>query len=416
MYVLHSHSRLAPFYAVYVQNQWRLNPENLTYIAQLCSNYLPEQPIDLRLATVDRYVSRQVALNQDLTNLVVTELYQEFLTVGGEPSPMENRSHRIWSNFIHYMSEKLIANLWNRLPDYKRVEETLDLLRNATSIAPAELFKSFNPEYDRDLINGIERWTYRFLRNSMFSQIRAREQFFGLSNLGVVSRSTKLSTRKALSSQIFNHLEGLCKHNLKDRSIVDLLLVDIYKSYLKRTQVRTDRLAARDWQQIELEVQKQWSNLELDLPPPSISEIQTELKIIGSYVRKAASISVQSLDAGNIPPSSIVQRSSYSQAYSQLLAIVEETIATLDPREIRLLELCYRDGLTQEEIGLIIERDQTVVSKNLTHVERAILINIHKQLCLDDVDTPVKIDRTSIRAMKDALKEFYHESAATLYP
>jgi hypothetical protein len=413
MYVLHPHSRLTPFYAVYIQQQWRLNPESLIYIAQICSNYLPESPIDLHLVTVDRYVHEQVALNQDLTNLVVTELYQEFPL--GTAAPTENRNHRIWLNFIHYMSEKLIANLWNRLPEYKRVEETSDLLRNATLITPIELFRSFNPEYDRDLLNGIERWTYRFLRNSIFSQIRARDQFFGLSNLGVVSKSTKLSIRKVLSSQIFNNLEGLSNHNLKDRSIVDLLLVDIYKSYLNRTQVRTDQLAAKDWQQIKLEVQKQWSNLELDLPPPSISDIQAELKIIGSYVRKATSISIQSIDAGHIPPANVAQRSSYSQAYNQLLVIVGETIATLDPRDMRLLEFYYRDGLTQAEISLIIERDQTVISKNLTRIERVILRNIHKQLCLDDVDTPAKIDRTSIRAMKDALKNFYSESAAILH-
>jgi hypothetical protein len=415
MYVLHPHSRLTSFYAVYVEHQWRLNSKNLTYIAQVCSNYLPSSPIDLHLATVDRYVNEQVAVNQHLTNIVVTELYQKFSTVGGKPAPTENRNHQIWINFIHYMSEKLIANVWNRLPEYKRVEETLDLLRNATLVEPEKLFHGFDPLFDRDLLNGIERWTYRFLRNSMFSQIRVREQFFGLSNLGVVSKSTKFSIRKLLSSQTLNNLEGLCNHNLKDRSSVDLLLVNIYKSYLNRTQIRTDRLVARDWQQIELEVQKQWSNLELDLPPPSIEKIQAELKLIGGYIRKAASISIQSLDAGNIPSASIAQRSSYSQAYSQLLAIVGETIATLDPRNIRLLELYYRDGLTQKEISLIIERDQTVISKNLTQIERAILRNIHKQLCLDDVDTPVKIDRTSIRAMKDALKDFYSESAIILH-
>jgi hypothetical protein len=313
------------------------------------------------------------------------------------------------------MSEKLIAHTWNRLPEYKRVEETLDLLRTATLVEPAKLFDGFDPLFDRDLLNGIERWTYRFLRNSIFSQIRAQEQFFGLSSLGVVSKSTKLSIRKVLSSHSFNKLEGLCNYNLKDRSIVDLLLVDIYKSYLKRMQIRTDKLVVKDWQQIELEVQKQWSNLELDLPPPSISEIQAELKIIGSYVRKATSISIQSIDAGNIPPANIAQRSSYSQAYNQLLTIVGETIVTLDPREIRLLEFYYRDGLTQAEISLIIERDQTVISKKLTHLERVILKNIHKHLCLDDVETPVKIDRTSIRAMKDALKDFYSESAAILH-
>ena len=107
MYVLHPHSRLTSFYAVYVQHQWRLNSKNLTYIAQICSNYLPSPPIDLHLATVDRYVSEQVALKPDLANLVVTELYQKFYIVGGKPAPTEDCNHQIWIDFIHYMSEKL---------------------------------------------------------------------------------------------------------------------------------------------------------------------------------------------------------------------------------------------------------------------------------------------------------------------
>lgn len=433
MYVLHPHSRLTPFYAVYIQQQWRLNAKSLTHIAQICSSYSTEQPIDLRLATVDRYVHEQIALNQDLTNLVVTELYQNFSIVDGlvqsgvsacasgrlTPKvevafPAKNHNRQIWINFIHYMSEKLITNTWNRLPEYKRVESTLDLLRTATLVAPEKLFEGFDRAFDRDLLNGIERWTYRFLRNSVSSQIRAKDQFFGLSSLGVISKSTKLSIRKALASQTFNNVEGLSDYNLKDRSIVDTLLVDIYKSYLSRTQIRTDRLAAQDWQQIELEVQKQWSNLELDLPPPSIDKIQVELKLIGGCVRGAESISFQSIDAGNMPSAIVAQRSGYYQAYSQLFEILNQTIATLDPLDLRLLELRYRDGLTQLEISLIIERDQSIVSKKITHIEKIILKSIHQKLRID-LDPPVKIDRTSIRAMKDALKDFYNEPALTLH-
>ena len=405
MYVLHPHSRLACFYAVFVEHQWRLNSENLTCIAQICSNYLPSPPIDLQLATVERYVHEQVTTNQHLTSLVVTELYQKFST---------DRHHQIWLNFIHYMSEKLIANLWNRLPEYKRVEETFDLLRSTPLVAPPELFKGFNPEYDRDLLTGIERWTYRFLRNSIFSQIRKREQFFGLSDLGVVSKSTKLSIRKSLSSRVFSHGEGLSNHNLKNRQIVDLLLVDIYKNYLKRSQVRTDKLAVRDWELIELEVQSQWSNLELDLPPPSIAIIQAELKSIGSCIREAVSVSTRSLDATIVPPKGIERKnidrageSDWCNVYAQLFTIIKQTILTLEPRNVEILEFRYRDGLIQSAIGLKIGKDQTIVSRRLLAIEKIFLRVIHRQLSHPDDLEITKIDRTAIRAMKQALRAFY---------
>jgi DNA-binding MarR family transcriptional regulator len=405
MYVLHPHSRLSRFYAVYIQNQWRLNPENLTQIAQICSSYLLEQPIDLYPATVDRYLHEQVALKPDLTNLVVTELYQKFSI---------DRNHRIWVNFIHYMSEKLISNMWNRLPEYKRVEETLELFRNATLVEPEKIFKNFNPVYDRDLLNGIERWTYRFLRNSISSQIRERDQFFGLSSLGVVSKSTKLSIRNALSLQISNHLEGLSDYNLKDRSIIDPFLVDVYKDYLKRTQIRTNNLAAKDWEEINIEIEKKWSELDLDLPPPSIEKIQAELKIVGSYVRKAASISIDSFDVITIPlngndPKNINREdeSVWCKAYEQLFETVKQTIFTLEPSDVEILELRYRDGLIQSEISLKIGRDQTIVSRKISSIEKMMLKNIYKQIRHPDDETVIKIDRTAIQAMKEALRIFY---------
>ena len=421
MYVPHPRNRLTPFYAVYIQQQWRLNPESLTHIAQICSTYSTEQPIDLRLGTVEQYVQEQIALNQDLTNLVVTELYQKLSIVGGFGQseaevavPAENRNRQIWINFIHYISEKVIANTLNRLPEHKQVESILDLLRTAKLVEPEKLFNGFDPSRDRDLLTGIERWTYRCLRNSIFSQIRKREQFFGLRDLGVVSKSTRRSICKALSSQILHSAEGLCNHNLKDRQIVDLLLVDIYKNYLKRAQVRTDKLVDRDWQQIEREVQNQWSNLELDLPPPSISVIQAELKLIGSYIRKAASISTSSLDTGIIAHPGIKRKNidrageaDWCNVHNQLFEIIKQTVLMLEPSCVEILEFRYRNGLTQAEIGLKIDRDQSIISKRLLAIEKIILRNIYKQLSHPDDVEVKKIDRTAIQAMKQALRAFY---------
>jgi hypothetical protein len=419
MYVLHPHSlhsRLSPFYAVYIQTNWQLNKESIKYMAEICRNYSPEfqLPITRDLATIDRYINTRLACSVELTNQVVTELYQIRST---------DRTHRLWVNFIHYMSVKVTSHMWNRLPEYKRINETLDLFRNAALVEPMKLFKSFDPNYDRDLLNGIERWTYRFLQNSISSQIRERDQFFRISNLGVVARSTKISIRKAISShgpreieETASHLQqdrqSLADYDFKDRLQIDLLLVDIYKQYLKQLQIRTDRLKANNWEQIHQEFQKKWSRLSQDLSPPSIDEIKQELDLIGSCVRKATSIPINSFGGDVALIRELIQLDvnsedevAWREAYVQLFVTIKETIATLDHRDVEILELSYRDRLIQKEIALKMKIDPASVSKKLTKIEKKILKAIHVTSCPDN--RPTKIDRTAIRGMKIALRKFY---------
>jgi RNA polymerase sigma factor (sigma-70 family) len=413
MYVLHPHSHLTPFYAVYVQNQWRLNPgnlvqnqwrlnpENLIYIAQICSNYLPEPPIDRHLATVDRYINEQLASNPNLANLVVTELYQKFSTDG---------NHRIWINFIHYISTILVSRLWNQLPVYKRTNEKLELFQNAALLSPAKLFTNFDPEYDRDLLTGIERWTYRSLRNVIYGQIRDREDpLFGLKDLGVVAKKTPSYLHSVRSRYVS-----------KDRLVLDTFLVQIFKNYLKRSRVRTNLLQLNDWEEIHREVEQQWHNLTLNSPPPSIEKIKQALDAIGDCVRKDSEMKpIDSLDRGlnsegeqtlaaTIKPidRDLEDREDWGERYQQFLTVVKAAIAKLDLIDREILQLHYQTKLTQQEIGEKLGEDQSSTSRKMRNIHRYLIKEIHQQ-----IDNPnhsaLKIDKTSIDAMKQSLKIFY---------
>jgi RNA polymerase sigma factor (sigma-70 family) len=446
MYVLHPHSPFTPFYAVSIdETKWALNRESIKYLVQICRTYSPEfqLPVDLHLATVDRCVNQQLAASPDLVDRVVTELYQTFLLrhllgcyifqLGANCFTLKqsntlhqiylstNASHRIWRNFVCYMSEKLASNLWHRLPPHKQMDEVLTLFQNADLLEPGKLFKNFNPGYDRDLLNGIERWTYRVLRNFIYSQIRDREPLFGLTNLGVVARSTQVCIRNALWG-----------NSSQDRLELDIFLVQIFKNYLKRSQVRTDRLQASDWDEIDRECQRQWHKLDRDLPPLSIAQIKDELSFIGNCIRQAANISIDSLDrplvgvasAGRenrdlnytitdtIVEVNTVDREDeatvWSAAYVRLFLIIKQTIVDLDPFDREILELRYRDGLKQEEISVKIAKDQTTISRKLRSIEKKILVNIHQQINHPD-EKAGKIESTAIAGMKAALKQFYQD-------
>jgi hypothetical protein len=164
MYVLHQYSPFTPFYAVSIdETKWALNRESIKYLVRICRTYSPEfqLPVDLHLATVDRCVNKQLATSPDLVDRVVTELYQTFLLrhllgcyifqLGTNCFTLKqsntlhqiylstNASHRIWRNFVRYMSEKLASNLWHRLPPHKQVDEVLTLFQNAALLEPDKL-------------------------------------------------------------------------------------------------------------------------------------------------------------------------------------------------------------------------------------------------------------------------------------
>jgi RNA polymerase sigma factor (sigma-70 family) len=412
MYVSKTHSPLTPFYAVASENTWQVNQESIKYLNRICQIYAPEFniPTTLDLAIVDRYVNEH--LSPSLINLIVTKLYQTFLV---RQSIANNSIHRIWVNFIHYInSTRLVPRLWNQLPAYKRTNEKLELFQNAALLSPIKLFTNFNPEYDNlNLLNGIERWTYRSLRNFIYGQIRDRgEPLFGLTNTGVVAKLSLSYLRDTRSSYVS-----------KERVILDTFLVQIFKNYLKRSRIRTNQLKLNDWEEIHREVDRQWHNLKLDFPPPSIEKIKQDLDIIGDCVRKDSEMQqIDSLDRGLNNDSNqtlgetilakpednidLEDKESVRKGCKQLRPVMAAAITKLDAIDSQILDLLYRQGLKQEEIGKKIGEDQPTVSKMLRKIYKHLLTAIHQQ-----IDNPnnsaKKIDRISIAAMKQALKIFY---------
>lgn len=432
MYVIHSHSRLTPFYAVFIeQQQWQLNHKNSRHIARICREYVPDfqLPENPDLATVDRYVSQY--LSESLINLVVSELYQTFLLEkvlailvnivvfklakksSLKKSIVPDISQQIWINFIHYINRaRLVPRLWNQLPAYKRTNEKLELFQNSALLSPVKLFTNFNPEYDSAFLSGIERWTYRSLRNISYARIRHRnEPLFGLKDLGVVAKLTPSYIRNTRLIYVS-----------KEQLISDRLLVQIFKNYLKRSDTRTNKLKPDDWEEIHREVEKQWHKLKLDSPPPSIEQIQKELDSIGDCVRKASDMkpidsldrvlnsnnSEQTLGDTNIETGNIdlEDRESLHKGCKQLLPVITAAIDKLSPDDGAILKMHYQEGLTQQEIGKKLGEDQSSISRTLRAVHQHLLKVTHQQ-----IDNPnnsgSKVNQASIAAMKQLLKIFY---------
>jgi hypothetical protein len=225
-------SPLAPFYTIatgfdfiqtnsspIVRVRWQLNQQMLRQLAPICQKYAPEFqfPKQCNLAKVDFYLQQQIDRSPNLSNQVTLELFQQF-----QSQPLAPILHSTWFNFVQYMAVKLSCNLWPRLPALQRTEERFYQFHQASLFPPESLFHNFKHTYNQDLLNSVERWTYQVLRNFIYSKIRSKELYFGLSNLGIVSKATIACIENALSN------------TSKDRAEIDVFLVKIFKEYLKR--------------------------------------------------------------------------------------------------------------------------------------------------------------------------------------
>jgi hypothetical protein len=277
-------SSLTPFYTtatgfdfiqtssrLIVRVKWQLNQQMIGYLAPICQNHVLDfqLPKQRTLANIDSYLQQQISRSPSLINQVTLELYQPF-----QSQPLAPILHSTWVNFVQYMAVKLACNLWHRLPPLQRTEERFHQFHQASLFPPESLFNNFNHERNHDLLDGIERWTYRVLRNFIYSKIRGQELYFGLSDLGVVSKSTRSYISKILNSS-----------GSKDRIELDIFLVKIFKEYLKRSTARTNQLQTSDWEIINQECCKLWNKSHQTPLQLSIDEIQTELNFIGKYVR-----------------------------------------------------------------------------------------------------------------------------------
>jgi RNA polymerase sigma factor (sigma-70 family) len=418
-----THSPLAPFYTTasgfdfiqtgsssIVRVKWQLNRQMARYLTTICQHHAPgfQLPKQRTLSQVDDYFREQTGSSSDLVSQIILGLYQPF-----QSQPLAPILHSTWVNFVQYMAIKLACNLWHRLPTLQRTEERFNQFYQASLFPPESLFNNFNHKNNQDLLSGIERWTYRVLRNFIYSKIRSQELYFGLSNLGVVSKSTRSYINNALSNSI-----------AKDRIELAIFLVKIFKEYLRRSTVRTHQLQISDWEVIHQECCKQWYKSNQILFILSIDNIQEELIFVGKCVRQATNISIVSLDsqiannesytltdvtASNSTDSvyQVAEEILWSKAYSELLLIVSQQIAQLDAMNQEIVKLYYKDSLNQTAIASLLQIDAATVSRRLRAVAQKILVVIHQQIPHPE-GNKLGDKSTALAAIKEILQNFYH--------
>jgi hypothetical protein len=420
--------RLTPFYAVPIEfligksqhtssfniyTKWGLNLRSIYYLESLIRHDRADFQLPDRhnLQAVDAYLIEYLGSSPGLGNRIIEQLYRSF-----EMQPLDPIVHQIWIGFINYMAAKLATHLWHRMPIHQRTEDRFDRLRSAALISPHKLFdRNFNPEYDPDLLTGIERWTYRVLSNTVASRMRGKEPFFGLSDLGIVRKATLTIVRDSLWDS--------SSDKQLDR---DRVLVKIFKEYLKRSQVRVDRITENNWIDIEQQCHRQWHQLEQDLPPPSMAEIKNRLKFIGERVRYFASPNIDSLDrpcqlnqlsmivqprANSQPLENEPMDDEWLQANGLLFKTIESMISELEPIDLRILQLACRDGIkNQQSIGKIVGKDQSTISRKLRHLTKTLLLRVHSQIPHPDGSTK-KITSEAIAAIEAALTIFWRARA-----
>jgi RNA polymerase sigma factor (sigma-70 family) len=417
-------SPLTPFYATasrfdFIQTssspiirvKWQLNHQTVGYLASICQTYVAdfEIPKERSLAQIDSYLQEQINLSPHLINQVALELYQSL-----QSQSLAATAHSTWINFVQYMAVKLACNLWHRLPSLQRTEERFHQFHQASLFPPKNLFNNFNHKHNQDLLSGIERWTYRVLRNFIYSEIRSQELYFGLSNLGVVSKSSSSYICKALNGSMS-----------KDRIELDMFLIKMFKEYLRRSTVRTNQLQVSDWKIICQECSKLWNRSYQTPFKLSIDDIQAELNFVGKCVRQSANVSISSLDCqiahnsdytltdtiASVQVDSVYQVEEallWSRAYSELFIIISQQIVQLDSLNQKIMKLCYQDGLSQAVIGAIVGIDAGTVSRRLRAASQKILVAFYQQVQHPDGNATGDL-ATALAAIKEILRKFYQD-------
>jgi hypothetical protein len=415
-------SPLTPFYATVarfdfiqtssshiVRVKWQLNQQMIGYIAPICQTHAIDfqLPKERSLVKIDSYLQQQISRSPNLSNQVTLELYKPF-----QLQPLAPILHSTWVNFVQYMAVKLACNLWHRLPPLQRTEERFNQFHQASLFPPERLFNNFNYQNNQDLLSGVERWTYRVLRNFIYSKIRGQELYFGLSDLGVVSRSTK--------SYISNALKGSMS---TDRIELDVFLVKVFKEYLKRSTVRTNQLQTSEWEIIHQECCKLWNRSYQTPFKLLIDDIQAELNFVGKQVRQSTNVSIASLDCqisnsqdytladtiASEQVDSVYQAEEamlWSTAYAELLVIIGQQIQQLDSLNQKIMKLYYRDSLNQTAIASIVEIDAGTVSRRLRASSQKILVAFYQQVQHPDGNATGD-PATALAALKEILRKFY---------
>ncbi|WP_310411860.1 hypothetical protein [Chamaesiphon sp. OTE_8_metabat_110] len=344
-----------------IKISWRCDPEAVSQIAR--AGNLEITGISLvDLLAVNAYFDGLLLTDCQLTNLVVTNLYRLAAT---DANP---GGHNCWFNFITAMTFKAALHTWQKVPKYQQSEELFERLTTPI-LNLRQLFDRFDPEYDPNLLAGLQAWTYRVVAYNSFAYLRKHgDPYFRLSNLGVVSRSSWLTIRTATIGNIGS-----------DRIDPYLTVCKLFKSYLERKKIRVNNLELHHWQEICVEISSKSIEITSD-------ELRSIIERIGGWIRTQANPIIEKYDPNLLI--SIEGSAELSEPDSldsnahlrQIFALLGQFIGSLPAPTRKLVELRHQHQLNQVSIAKMMSIDQSQVSRQLGKIYLNLLDVMHSQI------------------------------------
>ena len=361
------------------------------------------------LSAINDYLDRQIALDPQLVTIIVDRLYQAAL----DPEPPQfNRN--CWYNFIAAMTAKVACHIWQKIPPSIQSPELFDRLITP-KLSVEDLLAGFDPQYQPNLFAGLQAWTYKVVKYKTYKDIRDKgDPYFGLSNLGIVARSSYKSMRIAMAGNIAStHLDlylSVCK---------------VFKHYLGKSKVSANQVKLDDWQAILAELR----SIQIEI---SIDELRGWIDRVGNLIRADSTLIISSYDdtdrLSTLQVDFVAPISSEPDPLlGELSILVARFINDLPRKDRDIAFLRHAKKLKQREIGEFIakeikgldwellpavERDKLIHNygatscKKLQKIYSNLLDLIHTNIPHPDQKQPTK-NSIAIEAIKQILEQYF---------
>lgn len=387
---------------------------------------VPRSDLDLVNAYFDRVLmvdeSEELQYSQVLVTTIVDNLYRSALA---QATPANNNC---WFNWIGFMTAKVACRIWRKIPSSQQSPELFERLVTPT-LTVQELLTGFDPQYQPDLLVGLQGWTYQVVKYHLYTNLRKNgHPYLGLSNLGIVARSSYKQMRLALAGSIApNQLE------------LDISICKVFKNYLQRSKVSANELEPDDWQEILGAVRSIGINV-------TVEELGGQIDRVGSLIRAHASPVIQSYDdqflsieADRYASLSPPDLDELAPVFGQIFTIIDRFIHDLPGEARKIVELYHPQHLNQKSIGIIIAQDrielaasrdsqsrpwvelspaeiekiannyQTKVSLKLGKIYKSLLDNIHTKISHPDGKVGQR-NSLAIQSVKQLLDQYFRQA------
>ncbi|WP_310484111.1 sigma-70 family RNA polymerase sigma factor [Chamaesiphon sp. VAR_48_metabat_403] len=374
----------------YIHISWRCDPAAIPAICR-AGNFELAGVSRVNLLEVNANIDRLLLADRQLTTVVVTNLYRQ------AAAQQDLACNNCWFNFITAMTYKAALHTWQRVPKPQQSEDLFERLI-APSLNIQQLLARFDPEYHPNLLVGLQAWTYRVVRYNSFAYLRKNgDPYFGLSNLGIVSRSSWVTIRTALAGNIIatqiDTYKSICK---------------IFKTYLTRSSVSVNNLTLADWQSILVEIRASSIAIKLE-------ELAALIDRIGCLIRAHSSPTIEKYDDPNLFISVASQLDpppdpdTSDAALAQVFEIIASFISNLPHKSQEMLSLRHLQQLNQVNIAKTMSIDQSQVSRQLGKLYLKLLDRIHTEIPHPDGNAPQQ-NSQSIAAIQYLIEKYYQRN------